>query len=210
MILVTGCFASETRAVSPRPNVRIVRTEIGDRSPRALDPFGDIPSTPSHLIATGFCGGVNPRIARGELVLARAIRHRSEEIVVDPRLLQRVETALAEGRLRPHVGVCHCADHVVDRSEKRALAGQGIAAVDMESGPLARWALARRIPFVALRIVLDSADEPLPFSSEPPWWRTALLHPVTTSRIARAAIQQGRTLGKAVDTVVDALGGSDG
>ncbi len=207
MILVTACFAIESRWIARGPGVRVVRTAIGERSRETMEGLGPESADASHLIATGFCGGIDPRIERGDLFLARTIRHRHEEIRVDPALLERARRALNGGSEGLRIGVCESADRVLEADEKRALAEGGVTAVDMESGPLARWAADRGIAFIALRAVLDPVRADLPFSADRPFWTAAFRHPVESARAARAAIAAGRALGTAVGALVDALSG---
>jgi len=55
MILVTACFSIESRWIARRPDVRVVRTAIGERSRETLDGLGSKTSDASLLIAVGFC-----------------------------------------------------------------------------------------------------------------------------------------------------------
>jgi len=210
MILATACFPIESRWIARRRDVRIVRTAVGERSRETMDALGSETPKASLLIATGFCGGIDPRIRRGDLFLARAIRHRGEEIRIDTRILDRVRRRLDGGSAEVHVGLCQSADHVLQSAEKRALAADGVTAVDMESGPLARWATDRGIPFLVLRVVFDPAGADLPFSSDRPFWVSAVGHPFAAIRAIRHAIGAGRKLGTAVDMAIDTFaGGAD-
>ena len=78
----------------------------------------------------------------------------------------------------------------------------------MESGPLARWAGDRGIPFLAVRVVLDPSETDLPFSGGAPLWTAVLGHPLAAARVARDAIAVGRVLGKAVNTLTETFSGS--
>jgi len=210
VILVTACFPIESRWIARRPGVRVVRTAMGERSAAALDALGHRTSDATLLLATGFAGAVDPRIRRGELFLARAIRHGGEDIEIDQGLFDRACAALTDGRAGLHVGLCASIDDVADPPRKRALAADKVVAVDMESGPLARWAAGRGTPFLALRVVLDPAEAELPFLADRLAWLSALRHPVGAARMVFDAVHAARVLGPAVDAVVDAFfGGSD-
>jgi nucleoside phosphorylase len=210
MILVTACFPIESRWIARRPAVRVVHTAMGMEASASLDRLGDAAAGTTLLISTGFAGGIAPDVARGDLTLARIVRHGGEEIAVDPQLVERAHHALNGGSGTLHIGPCESADRVLGTDEKRGLAGQDVTSVDMESGPIARWAIARGIPFLALRVVLDPADTKLPFSADRPFWQSALRHPVAATRTARYAAAAGRRLGRAVNALVDAFaGGSD-
>ncbi len=204
MILVTACFRIEARWITRRPGVRVVRTAIGERSRGTMV---DRDADATFLVATGFCGGIDPRIRRGDLFLARTVRHRGEEIRIDPELLTRAQRALDGGSGGLHVGLGVSVDHVLRPDEKRALAAEGVAAVDMESGPLARWAADRGVPFLSLRVVLDPAEADLPFPADRPFWVSALRRPTVTIRTVWDASAAGRTLGTAIDKVVEAFDG---
>ena len=204
MILVTACYRIEARWIPRRPGVRVVRTAIGERSRETMAGL-DIEA--SLLVATGFCGGIDPRFRRGDLFLARSVRHRGEEVRIDPELLARARSALNGGSGGLHVGVGESVDHVLRPDEKRALAAEGVGAVDMESGPLARWAADRGIPFLSVRVVLDPVEADLPFPADRPFWLSALRRPIAAIRTARDASAAGRTLGTAIDRVTDSFDG---
>ena len=207
MILVTACYRIEARWITRRPGVRIVRTVVGERSRETMEQLGDEVTDASFLIASGFCGGVDPQIRKGQLFLARAVRHQGEEIRIDPDLLDRARQALDGGTAKHHSGLCASVDRVLQPDEKRALADDGVSAVDMETGPLARWATKSGLPFLALRVVLDPVDTDLPFSDDLPLWISVPLHPIAATRTAHEAIAASRALGEAIDTVVDAFAG---
>ena len=203
MILVTVCFAVESRWIARRPAVRIIRTATGKRCCKTMDRLASETSDVSLLLGSGFCGGIDPRLQTGDLFLAHTIRHRGEDVHIDSRLLDQAHHALDSGPATLHVGLCESADHVLQSGDKRALAEAGVAAVDMESGPLARWAADRGIPFLTLRGVLDSVEMDLPFRADRPFWISALRHPFASVRIARQAIGVGRALGTAVGTAIE-------
>jgi len=205
MILVTACHPIEARWISRRPEVRIVRTAAGDRSSVALERQDDGAFL---LLATGFCGGADPALRVGDLVLADAVCHHGREIPIDPALVDRARRRLAGGPGALQVGRVASADRVLGPDDKRALAADGFAAVDMESGPLARWAAERRIPFLALRAVVDAADDDLTFLSNRSVITTAVRRPRALMRTACAARTAGRALGSAVDQVLDAWEGA--
>jgi len=207
VILVTACFPIELRWIARRPGVRVVRTAMGEPSGASLDRLGDTTAGTTMMISTGFAGGIDPRAARGDLALARIVRHRDEEIGIDPKLVDRARRALNGRPFVVRIGPCASADGVLGPDEKKALAEQDVTSVDMESGPLARWASARGIPFLALRAVLDPADTELPFSADRPLWTSVLRHPIAVAQLARHAVSVGRGLGRAVNAVVDAFSG---
>ncbi len=205
MILITACFSVESRWISRQPGVRVVHTAIGEQARQTMDELGSASSNVSLLLSTGFCGGIHPDIEKGTLFLATAIRHNDEEIRVSPEILEQVHRTLNSGSGDVHLGLCESVDHVLSSSEKRALAARGALVTDMESGPLARWAADREIPFLTLRIVLDPVEEDLPFAANRPFWLSAVSHPILAARVTHDAIASGRALGEAIDKAIAAL-----
>jgi nucleoside phosphorylase len=123
----------------------------------------------------GWCGGLTLDLGVGDLLLADAtifageaglptrISHPAPDSLVDEvrRLAQEL------GR-RMVVGPALTSDHVLSGVEqKRAGAASGAVAVEMEAGPLARWATSRSLPFVHLRVVLDPLESALPSTELP-------------------------------------------
>ncbi len=119
---------------------------------------------PSGLISIGTAGGLSPHIRPGTLLVPK-------------RILLRNGTALQTDQ-DWHTGVydalkSHCpvntgdlltvTDLVRRPEQKRALYGETKAiAVDMESGQLAQLAERIGIRFLALRAVMDTADDEIP------------------------------------------------
>ena len=201
MIAVAACYPIETRWVVPPDGVRLVRTPIGERAADALETFeGREPV--SLLVSTGFCGALKPELRAGDLVLADVVRHRGEEILISTDLLRRVRDALGDGA---RVGACESVPAVVDVERKRALAPKGGVSVDMESGPLARWAADRGVPFLSVRVVLDRLDSDLPFSPDRSATATFVRHPIRGIQVAWAAAGAARRLGDALNGLWPAL-----
>jgi hypothetical protein len=101
-------------------------------------------------------------------------------------------------------------------ADKRAGAAMGAVAVEMEAGPLARWAAAHSVPFFHLRVVLDPAASALPKTRLPTddqgrrparvlLWH-ALTHPCQWPAFWRL-FQQASTTQKAMTRVIAALAG---
>ncbi|KAA5606512.1 hypothetical protein F1188_06515 [Roseospira marina] len=120
------------------------------------------------LVSAGICGGLDPALVPGSLVVpARVVsRHaEGESWVVDPAWHAAVVAALPPV-LRPNTGTLLGSDRAVaSRDGKQALAARsGAVAVDMESHAVARVAAEAGVPFLALRTVADTASDVLP-----PW-----------------------------------------
>lgn len=113
---------------------------------------------PRLVICAGLAGGLHPAFERGAVVVADHVvaPHGGEKHGGDDRILQ---AAVALGARR---GVLLSAPHVVCTvEEKRALSGRA-AFVDMESLAVARVAAEFDVPFVAVRVISDAANEGFP------------------------------------------------
>ena len=108
------------------------------------------------LVSFGLCGGLDPALRSGALVVPRVV------LTGDQRL--RADDAVS-GMLGGYsAGALLAADDVVaTQAAKRALfeAG-GAVAVDLESGMVALVAARHGLPFAVLRAVCDPADTTLP------------------------------------------------
>ncbi|MGE4064381.1 MAG: hypothetical protein AB7E79_13525 [Rhodospirillaceae bacterium] len=113
------------------------------------------------LLSFGLAAGLDPSLTSGTTILASSIRAQAlPSIECTPDWGERLSTAFPSARR----GIlAHAPQIVALGAEKRKLraATQGLAA-DMESYGVAEAAAAANIPFAALRVVADRADENLP------------------------------------------------
>ncbi len=168
----------------------------------------------------GWCGGLAPELAVGDLVLAAATIFSDEPTTQIPHpppepLAAQVQTTAERLGLRMVVGpVLTSAEVLASVEQKRAGAAAGAVAVEMEGGPLARWAVAQSVPFVHLRVVLDPLASALPATplpadehgDAPPhallWY--ALTHPREWPALW-ALMRQAHTARQAMTDVIAAL-----
>jgi adenosylhomocysteine nucleosidase len=161
------------------------------------------------LVSWGLAGGLDPKLAPGSVVLPRRVlAQQSEPVAVDAswheRLLAlRDELVIDSGDLLTSRVALESPD-----AKRSAAAATGAVAVDMESFGIAAVAARSRIPFVALRVIVDGVDDSLPGQAEqwiderggrrltpalraavsPRQWR-ALLTLAKRYRAARAALE---------------------
>jgi adenosylhomocysteine nucleosidase len=115
------------------------------------------------LVVLGVAGGLSPRLETGALILAARVREGAGEAPPpDPAWRER---ALASGRAV--AGTVVTAEFILPYPAMKAalwrtLPGGGPAAVDLETAVYARIAARRGIPYLAVRAVLDPAEEELP------------------------------------------------
>jgi len=204
MIAVAVCYGIEMRWVRRLDGVCFVRTAVGARAPEALDALSREADV-SMVVSTGFCGGLQASLSTGDLVFADVIRHDGEEILVSPELLRVAGEALDRSGHRAQVGTWESVSAVADGAGKRRLAEGGSLCVEMESGPLARWARTRSVDLLPLRVVFDPVGGDLPFAADDSLFGCALRHPVWSLRAARWAVIAGRALGRALNDLLPAL-----
>ena len=116
------------------------------------------------VISWGVCGGLDPRLRPGDLILGAEVvsaegRINTDEAVTSS-LAQRLMDAGARVAVERVAGVSSPVSTARAKAELRL--ATGAAAVDMESLIAGRFALERRTPFAILRAVADPADRDLP------------------------------------------------
>ena len=120
--------------------------------------------SPSLVISWGLCGGLDPRLRPGDLILGAEVVSGEEVIRTDEAATSTLAKRLGKAGRRVVVERLAAADAPVltaaAKAELRRAAGA--AAVDMESLTAGRFAAERRIPFAILRAVADPAERDLP------------------------------------------------
>jgi adenosylhomocysteine nucleosidase len=108
------------------------------------------------LVSFGFAGGLDPALRPGSLVIPTSILSEGRLYAADPSLADRF------GGLTGHCLVAG-EETATDATAKRELHAMTRAhAIDLESGSVARAALAHGLPFVVVRAISDAADRDLP------------------------------------------------
>ena len=110
---------------------------------------------PRMLISTGFAGGLDPRLAAGDLLLA--------ENFSAPALVAQSRALLADDA-RAHFGALTSQPRAAETvAEKSALfATTGALGVDMETAAIAAACARAGVPLLAVRAISDPARAPLP------------------------------------------------
>jgi adenosylhomocysteine nucleosidase len=118
----------------------------------------------SALVSFGICGGLDPALEPGALLLPQAVRDEAgARLAVDAAWRGRVAAALSALGIAVAAGDLLGADAIVATpARKAALHGAGAVAADLESHLVARAAAQAKLPFLALRAVADPASRALP------------------------------------------------
>jgi len=147
------------------PDVRVVATGVGLRRAAAVarreGPGAGL------LVSAGCCGGLAPAAVAGTLVVPRRVLRDSSEGETPPpdgtwgsRLR---DAARAAGHLCLEGAIVSVRRALATAEEKRACRERtGADAVDMETASVAQVAAELGVPYVSIRVVLDTAGEAIP------------------------------------------------
>ncbi len=113
------------------------------------------------LMSFGLCGGLDPELAPGQVVVAHEIAlPEGGALAFDAGWAHAIAARIPGARVAPLLGA---RDVAATSAEKRALYERhAVPAIDMESRGVAEAAREAGIPFVALRAVADPASRSLP------------------------------------------------
>ena len=123
-----------------------------------------IDSKVSALMTFGLAGGLDPALAAGAIVLPEEVIARDgSRFATSSEWLDRVRAAMHE-RPAPVGGALLTStvalESIADKAD--AFRDTGAVAVDMESVAVAQVAAAHRLPFIAVRVIVDTASDVLP------------------------------------------------
>lgn len=119
------------------------------------------------LVSWGLAGGLASDVAPGTVILPRrVIMQRGETFAVDAAWHARLVTLAPEYVV--NTGDLLTVPAALDSPAAKAAAATALAAVavDMESAGIAAVAARARVPFVALRVVVDAQRDALPAGAE--------------------------------------------
>ncbi len=171
---VVAALEAEARAFGPAVRRRDGISALGDGTLLAVSGMGAALATiaarsladagVSALMSFGLAGGLDPVLAAGSIVLP------SEVICRDgarfPTSAEwRGQLALAIGEHHTVVtGALLSSGAPIDAvaAKSAAFRDTGAVAVDMESAGVAQLAAARHLPFIAVRVIVDTAVDALP------------------------------------------------
>ena len=108
------------------------------------------------LVSFGLAGGLDPGLRAGDIVVPRFVRDGDERFAADAGILRRLGGPSCETLVASASIFATCDEKAAAR------AATGGAAVDMESGAVARAARDGGVPFAVLRAVCDPARRDVP------------------------------------------------
>ena len=137
---------------------RVIHSGIGPA--RAADAARGLLAEECHaLVSAGIAGGLDPTLEAGVVVVPDWVAAPDGRRFECDRPWRVVVRDLLDGR---GGGIVGSATVVGDVAAKRALFAAGAAAVDMESHAVAEVAAEAGVPFIAVRVVADTAEMALP------------------------------------------------
>jgi len=166
-----GRTGSQHTGLGPSDSAEPVRTTVVTVAMRARRATRVLPRDSAALVSSGVAGGVAPQVRTGDVVIATEVRGEDGSVVRCPSAPLLAAAARALG-LRVHLGPVATTAKLAVGARRRALAADGILAVDQESSWLG--ALAEGIPFAVARVVVDDASSPLISPGTIPRGRAAL------------------------------------
>lgn len=140
----------------------VIRSGVGPRraSATAMRLTASLEAAGAHPVVcvTGVCGGLEPSLEPGQIVVADAVVGVDGSHLALPTA-PSLAAALAAAGLAVRVGPILTTDRLVRGPARRALADRGAVAVDMESAVLASAPWPG--PLAVVRAVVDTADAEL-------------------------------------------------
>lgn len=118
----------------------------------------------ARLLSFGLAGGLDPALAAGTVVLpTEIVSLQGARLMTSSDWREQLHVAVAQHR-PPAAGALLSSLQPVDSVADKAAAFRDTraVAVDMESFGIAQVAAAHRLPFVAVRVIVDTATDVLP------------------------------------------------
>ena len=149
---------------------------LGVGPQRSADTLTKLLSTakrqPRGVLMLGVAGAVEPGMETGQLLLAGnyavdTVDSRgglSDAITPDPEMLEMAGSAAATARMPTDRSDSLTVDHLISEGWEREQIRQqfGVASVNMEDHAVATAAGAAGVPFLSVRVVMDTAEQKLP------------------------------------------------
>jgi adenosylhomocysteine nucleosidase len=171
---VVAALEAEARTLGPAVRRRDGLSSLGDGALLAVSGMGGalaalaarrlVDAGAAALMSFGLAGGLDPTLRAGTVVLpSEVISRGGARFLTSPGWREQLERAIA--KQRPVAGgiLLTSAQPVGAVADKAAAFREtGAVAVDMESSGVAEVAASHDLPFVAVRVIVDTAADVLP------------------------------------------------
>ena len=171
---VVAALEAEARTLGPAVRRRDGLASLGDGVLLAVSGMGGAPAAiaarrlvdagASALMSFGLAGGLDPSLRAGSIVLPSEVISR-DGVGFSTSTEWRRQCGVAIAKLSPvAAGRLLTSVQPIDAVADKAAAYRetGAVAVDMESLGVAEVAAAHRLPFIAVRVIVDTATDVLP------------------------------------------------
>lgn len=140
------------------PDTVIVRTGMGpERASRANQAVRE--AKPDAVAVMGLAGGLDPDVRPGDVIVATEVRTGDGTVTGRCPSAPLLAGELRRAGLTVHVGPVVSVPRLAVGTARAELAATGAIAVDMESAYLSPGASGK--PFAVVRVIVDTAEEPL-------------------------------------------------
>lgn len=159
LVIINGNVAGIP--ISITENVVFIRSGIGERKARKCAELL-IDAGADALLGFGVCGALSPDLEAGDVVVPRQVLAGDDWIIATANWQEQLSRAL-DAELGQSCIILHAANPVTARADKKAAFQRyGCHVVDMETLGVAAVADAKRLPWAAVRVVLDEATTEIP------------------------------------------------
>jgi adenosylhomocysteine nucleosidase len=171
---VVAALESEARTLGPAVRRRDGLSSVGDGALLAVSGVGGalaviaarslVDAGASALMSFGLAGGLDPALRAGSVVLPNEVISRDgTRFLTSVEWREQLRDAIAKQR-PVTVGTLLTSSTAIDGVADKATAFRetGAVAVDMESLAIAEFAAAHSLPFIAVRVIVDTAADVLP------------------------------------------------
>jgi adenosylhomocysteine nucleosidase len=171
---VVAALDMEARSLGPRTRRRDGLFEVGDGTLVAVSGMGRaaavaaagalVDAGATALVSWGLAGGLDPRLQAGTICLPSAVVARDAATFATDVHWREILAAAISQHLRVVSGTLLTSAAAIEdvAAKAAAFAETGAVAVDMESAGVAQIAASKRLPFVAVRAIVDTAGDTLP------------------------------------------------
>jgi adenosylhomocysteine nucleosidase len=171
---VVAALDMEARSLGSRTRRRDGLFEVGDGTLVAVSGMGRtaavgaagalIDAGATALVSWGLAGGLDPQLQAGTICLASMVVSRDGARFATDVHWREILAAAISHHLRVVSGTLLTSAVAIEdvAAKAAAFAETGAVAVDMESAGVAQIAASKRLPFVAVRAIVDTAGDTLP------------------------------------------------